>query len=121
MGLTIAIILLSGVYLIALRPKQLSWSEVGFKPFTVKIGNHNHLFCHLICWFRHHRRFDQFYRQIVGEQQNRGHAAKCNVLYDTDLLYLCCDYLTVIRRDFLSGFLISLVAYTYRIYWSSLT
>ncbi|MGM0829165.1 MAG: CPBP family intramembrane glutamic endopeptidase [Bacillota bacterium] len=36
MGLTIAIILLSGVYLIALRPKQLSWSEVGVKPFTVK-------------------------------------------------------------------------------------
>jgi len=36
MGLTIAIILLSGVYLIALRPKQLSWSEVGVKPFNVK-------------------------------------------------------------------------------------
>ncbi|MDT9025554.1 CPBP family intramembrane glutamic endopeptidase [Rossellomorea yichunensis] len=36
MGLTIAIILLSGVYLIALRPKQLSWSEVGIKPFNVK-------------------------------------------------------------------------------------
>ncbi|WP_282137283.1 CPBP family intramembrane glutamic endopeptidase [Rossellomorea aquimaris] len=36
MGLTIAIILLSGVYLIALRPKQLSWSEVGVKAFNVK-------------------------------------------------------------------------------------
>jgi uncharacterized protein len=36
MGLTIAIILFSGVYLIALRPKQLSWSEVGVKAFNVK-------------------------------------------------------------------------------------
>ncbi|MFS0644385.1 CPBP family intramembrane glutamic endopeptidase [Siminovitchia sp. 179-K 8D1 HS] len=36
MGLTIAIILISGVYLIALRPKKLSWSEVGIKKFTVK-------------------------------------------------------------------------------------
>ncbi|MHA7136680.1 CPBP family intramembrane glutamic endopeptidase [Rossellomorea arthrocnemi] len=36
MGLTIAIILLSGVYLIALRPKKLSWSEVGVKAFNVK-------------------------------------------------------------------------------------
>ncbi|TYS89860.1 CPBP family intramembrane glutamic endopeptidase [Rossellomorea aquimaris] len=36
MGLTIAIILLSGVYLIALRPKKISWSEVGVKPFAVK-------------------------------------------------------------------------------------
>lgn len=36
MGFTIAIILLSGVYLIALRPKKLSWSEVGVKPFAVK-------------------------------------------------------------------------------------
>jgi uncharacterized protein len=36
MGLTIAIILLLGVYLIALRPKQLSWSEVGVKAFNVK-------------------------------------------------------------------------------------
>jgi uncharacterized protein len=36
MGLTIAIILFLGVYLIALRPKQLSWSEVGVKAFNVK-------------------------------------------------------------------------------------
>ncbi|WRP07462.1 type II CAAX endopeptidase family protein [Rossellomorea aquimaris] len=36
MGLTIAIILLSGVYFIALRPKKISWSEVGVKPFGVK-------------------------------------------------------------------------------------
>lgn len=36
MGLTIAIILISGVYFIALRPKKLSWSEVGIKKFTVK-------------------------------------------------------------------------------------
>ncbi|RBP00831.1 CPBP family intramembrane glutamic endopeptidase [Rossellomorea aquimaris] len=35
-GLNIAIILLSGVYLIALRPKKLSWSEVGVKSFSVK-------------------------------------------------------------------------------------
>ncbi|MGF3104631.1 lysostaphin resistance A-like protein [Rossellomorea sp. DUT-2] len=36
MGLTIAIILLSGIYFIALRPKKISWSEVGVKPFAVK-------------------------------------------------------------------------------------
>ncbi|QOV11193.1 CPBP family intramembrane glutamic endopeptidase [Viridibacillus arvi] len=36
MGLTIAIILILGVYFIALRPKKLSWSEVGIKRFTVK-------------------------------------------------------------------------------------
>lgn len=36
MGFTIAIILLAGVYLIALRPNKLSWSEVGVKPFDVK-------------------------------------------------------------------------------------
>lgn len=35
-GLTIAIILLLGVYFIALYPKKLSWSEVGVKPFAVK-------------------------------------------------------------------------------------
>ncbi|MBO1910191.1 CPBP family intramembrane metalloprotease, partial [Microvirga sp. 3-52] len=36
MGLTMAIILISGVYFIALRPKKLSWAEVGIKSFTVK-------------------------------------------------------------------------------------
>ncbi|ETT86459.1 type II CAAX endopeptidase family protein [Viridibacillus sp. FSL R5-0477] len=36
MGLTIAIILILGVYFIALRPKKLSWSEVGIKRFAVK-------------------------------------------------------------------------------------
>jgi len=36
MGLTIAIILILGVYFIALRPKKLSWSEVGIKSFAVK-------------------------------------------------------------------------------------
>ncbi|WP_425445381.1 CPBP family intramembrane glutamic endopeptidase [Virgibacillus phasianinus] len=36
MGLTIAVILILGVYLIALRPKGLSWSEVGAKSFPVK-------------------------------------------------------------------------------------
>ena len=36
MGLTIAIILILGVFFIALRPKKLSWSEVGIKRFTVK-------------------------------------------------------------------------------------
>lgn len=36
MGLTIAIILILGVYFIALRPKRLSWSEVGVKRFAVK-------------------------------------------------------------------------------------
>ncbi|MGF2614616.1 CPBP family intramembrane metalloprotease [Rossellomorea vietnamensis] len=36
MGLTIAIILVAGVYFIALRPKKLSWSEVGIRPFAVK-------------------------------------------------------------------------------------
>ncbi|KAB8135718.1 CPBP family intramembrane metalloprotease [Gracilibacillus oryzae] len=33
MGLTIAITLLLGVYFIAIRPKGLSWSEVGLRPF----------------------------------------------------------------------------------------
>lgn len=36
MGLTIAITLILSVYFIALRPKKLSWSEVGIKTFTVK-------------------------------------------------------------------------------------
>ena len=35
-GLTIAITLLLGVYLIALRPKKLSWREVGIKSLAVK-------------------------------------------------------------------------------------
>ncbi|TDL31101.1 CPBP family intramembrane metalloprotease [Jeotgalibacillus sp. S-D1] len=34
MGLTIAITLVLGIYLIALRPQKLSWSEVGIKPFA---------------------------------------------------------------------------------------
>jgi membrane protease YdiL (CAAX protease family) len=36
MGLTMAIILILGVYFIALRPKRLSWSEVGIKRFAAK-------------------------------------------------------------------------------------
>lgn len=36
MGLTIAITLILGVYMIALRPKKLSWAEVGIKRFAVK-------------------------------------------------------------------------------------
>lgn len=36
MGLTIAIMLLLGVYFIALRPKQLSWQEVGIRIFPMK-------------------------------------------------------------------------------------
>lgn len=36
MGLTIAITLILGVYFIALRPKKLSWSEVGIKKFASK-------------------------------------------------------------------------------------
>ena len=36
MGLTIAIVLISGVYFIALHPKRLSWSEVGIKKFAAK-------------------------------------------------------------------------------------
>ncbi|MFC7679258.1 CPBP family intramembrane glutamic endopeptidase [Paenibacillus sp. GCM10028914] len=35
-GLTIAIVLLGGVYLIALRPKQLSWRELGVRAFPAK-------------------------------------------------------------------------------------
>lgn len=35
-GLTIAIILLSSVYLIALRPKGLSWNELGVSSFNMK-------------------------------------------------------------------------------------
>lgn len=35
-GLTIGIILILGVYFIALRPKKLSWSEVGIKRITMK-------------------------------------------------------------------------------------
>jgi hypothetical protein len=36
LGLTIAVILLLGVYFIALRPQQLSWSEVGLQRFAAK-------------------------------------------------------------------------------------
>ncbi|WP_042351321.1 CPBP family intramembrane glutamic endopeptidase [Bacillus massiliigorillae] len=36
MGLTIAIVLLVGIYLIVLRPKKLSFREVGVKPFLLK-------------------------------------------------------------------------------------
>ncbi|WP_330949623.1 CPBP family intramembrane glutamic endopeptidase [Virgibacillus sp. MG-45] len=39
MGLTIAVILVFGIYFIALRPKKLSWSEVGVKPFAAKDWN----------------------------------------------------------------------------------
>lgn len=35
-GLTIAIILLLGLYFIALRPKKMSWTEVGVKGFPAK-------------------------------------------------------------------------------------
>lgn len=36
LGLTMAVILLLGVYFIALRPQKLSWSEVGLKRFAAK-------------------------------------------------------------------------------------
>lgn len=36
LGLTIAIVLMTGVYLIAIRPKRLSWSEVGIRAFPAK-------------------------------------------------------------------------------------
>ena len=36
LGLTMAIILMLGVYFIALRPQKLSWSEVGIKRFAAK-------------------------------------------------------------------------------------
>ncbi len=35
-GLTIAVILMAGVYFTALRPKKLSWREVGVKGFALK-------------------------------------------------------------------------------------
>lgn len=35
-GLTIAVVLMLGVYLISLRPKRLSWREVGLTPFSRK-------------------------------------------------------------------------------------
>ncbi|MCM3757106.1 CPBP family intramembrane metalloprotease [Sporosarcina aquimarina] len=35
-GLTIAIVLMSGIYFIALRPKKLSWKEVGVRSFSTK-------------------------------------------------------------------------------------
>lgn len=35
-GLTIAIVLMTGLYFIALRPKKLSWKEVGIKGFSAK-------------------------------------------------------------------------------------
>jgi uncharacterized protein len=35
-GLTIAIILMLGIYFIALRPKRLSWKEVGVKAYSLK-------------------------------------------------------------------------------------
>lgn len=36
MGLTIAIIIIGGIYFVALRPKTLSWREVGIKKFKMK-------------------------------------------------------------------------------------
>lgn len=39
-GLTIALILMLGVYVIALYPKKLSWSELGIKSFSVKEWKH---------------------------------------------------------------------------------
>lgn len=35
-GLTIAIVLMAGLYFIALRPQRLSWKEVGIKKFDAK-------------------------------------------------------------------------------------
>ena len=35
-GLTIAIVLMTGLYFIALRPKNLSWREVGVRSFSAK-------------------------------------------------------------------------------------
>ncbi|MGH1053183.1 CPBP family intramembrane glutamic endopeptidase [Bacillus cytotoxicus] len=35
-GLTIAIVLVSGVYFMIIRPKKLSWSEVGIRSFSIK-------------------------------------------------------------------------------------
>lgn len=35
-GLTIAIVLMSGLYFIALRPQNLSWREVGVRKFSTK-------------------------------------------------------------------------------------
>lgn len=35
-GLTMAIVLLLGVYFVALRPAKLSWREVGIRPFAKK-------------------------------------------------------------------------------------
>ncbi|WP_422658516.1 CPBP family intramembrane glutamic endopeptidase [Paenibacillus sp. EC2-1] len=35
-GVTIAIVLLTGLYLIAIRPKRLSWDEVGVRTFAAK-------------------------------------------------------------------------------------
>ncbi|XCQ24317.1 type II CAAX endopeptidase family protein [Bacillus infantis] len=35
-GLTIAIILMLGIYFIALRPRRLSWKEVGVKAYSLK-------------------------------------------------------------------------------------
>ncbi|RYI28432.1 CPBP family intramembrane metalloprotease [Bacillus infantis] len=35
-GLTIAVILMAGIYFIALRPKRLSWREAGVKAFSPK-------------------------------------------------------------------------------------
>ncbi|GAA0308763.1 hypothetical protein GGQ92_001174 [Gracilibacillus halotolerans] len=36
MGLTIAIILMLSVYFVALRPKKVSWTEVGIRTFAVR-------------------------------------------------------------------------------------
>ncbi|MDA1764327.1 type II CAAX endopeptidase family protein [Bacillus cereus] len=35
-GLTIAIVLVLGVYFMVLRPKKVSWSEVGIRSFSIK-------------------------------------------------------------------------------------
>ncbi|QJC50950.1 CPBP family intramembrane metalloprotease [Paenibacillus albicereus] len=37
-GLTIAVVLLAGVYIVALRPNQASWAEVGLRRFPPRYG-----------------------------------------------------------------------------------
>ncbi|ALS29590.1 CAAX amino terminal protease [Paenibacillus sp. 32O-W] len=44
-GLTIAIVLLTGLYVIALRPRRQSWKEVGLRSFPAKDG------WRIVSWF----------------------------------------------------------------------
>ncbi len=115
-GFTIAITLVFGVYFIALRPKKLSWREVGITSISLK--QWKTILCYsvllmigalLIVVLTSYIGFS------VENSKTQYHTAERNLLYGTNSLSLCGCYFTNIRRDFLSRVFISLVTYTLRI------